>query len=91
MSLLETAIPALSPHVVVRFDAAREQWIMNAPERVLLLDDQGVAILNKLNGDDTLATIMDDLALAYDAPRAAIANDVTEFLSDLIEKGFVTI
>lgn len=89
MSLPETTIPALSPHVVVRFDEAREQWIMNAPERVLLLDDQSVAILNKLNGADSLQKIIDDLAAAYDAPRDAIAQDVTEFLADLIEKGFV--
>lgn len=89
MALTETAIPALSPHVVVRFDEAREQWIMNAPERVLLLDDHGVAILNKLNGDDSLKKIVDDLAAAYDAPREAIAADVAEFLGDLVEKGFV--
>lgn len=90
MALSDTSIPVLSSHVMVRFDEAREQWIMNAPERVLLLDDQGVAILNKLNGEDSLQKIIDDLSAAYDAPRDAIAEDVTEFLSDLIEKGFVT-
>ncbi|MGB0921018.1 MAG: pyrroloquinoline quinone biosynthesis peptide chaperone PqqD [Alphaproteobacteria bacterium] len=91
MSLPETAIPALSPHIQVRFDEARGQWIMNAPERVLLLDDQGVAILNKVTGEDALATIIDDLAAAYDAPRDAIAADVIEFLGDLVEKGFVSV
>lgn len=83
----ETAIPALATGVKFRFDPVRQAWIVLAPERLLLPDEQAVAILQLIDGVRTLGAIIDDLAARFDAPRPLIAGDVTTMLSDLVDKG----
>ena len=83
----ETAIPALATGVKFRFDPVRQAWIVLAPERLLLPDEQAVAILQLIDGVRTLGAIIDDLAARFEAPRKLIAGDVTTMLSDLVDKG----
>ncbi len=83
----ETAIPALATGVKFRFDAVRQAWIVLAPERLFLPDDQAVAILKLVDGTRTLGIIIDELAAQFDAPRALIAGDVTTMLGGLVDKG----
>jgi pyrroloquinoline quinone biosynthesis protein D len=83
----EAAIPALATGVKFRFDAVRQAWIVLAPERLFLPDDQAVAILKLVDGTRTLGVIIDDLAVQFDAPRALIAGDVTTMLGGLVDKG----
>lgn len=83
----EAAIPALAAGVKFRFDAVRQAWVVLAPERLFLPDEQAVAILTLVDGVRTLGAIIDDLAVSFDAPRAVIAGDVTTMLRDLAEKG----
>jgi pyrroloquinoline quinone biosynthesis protein D len=85
----ETAIPAFAPGVKFRFDAVRSAWVLLAPERLFLPDQQAVEILNLLDGTRDLAAIIDDLATRYEAPRALIAGDVETLLRDLSDKGVV--
>ncbi len=74
------------PHVKFRFDDRRQAWIVLAPERLLLPDDQAVEILKLVDGNRTADRIIDDLAGQFDAPRAEIAEDVLAMLQDLIDK-----
>ncbi len=83
----ETVIPALATGVKFRFDEVRQAWIILAPERLFLPDEQAVAILKMIDGRRTLGVIIDELAATFDAPRALIAGDVTTMLGDLAEKG----
>jgi len=83
----DTAIPTLAVGVKFRFDTVRQAWIVLAPERLFLPDEQAVAILTLVDGTRTLATIVDDLAGRFDAPRALIAGDVATMLRDLVDKG----
>ncbi len=78
----------LQPFARPRFDEVRGQWIINAPERVLVLDDTAKAIVDALDGR-TLKDIIDGLAVQYDAPRDAIAADVLSFVSELNDKRLV--
>ena len=78
----------LAPHIVFRFDDARQRWVMLAPERLLLPDEQAVEILKLLDGKTGVGGIIDTLAERYDqAPRDLIARDVTAMLQDLADKG----
>ena len=77
----------LAPHIVFRFDETRQRWIMMAPERLMLPDEQAVEILKLVDGTANVAVIIDMLAARFNAPREEIAGDVTEMLQDLADKG----
>ncbi|HEY4166243.1 MAG TPA: pyrroloquinoline quinone biosynthesis peptide chaperone PqqD [Reyranella sp.] len=77
----------LAPHIVFRFDGTRQRWIMMAPERLMLPDEQAVEILKLVDGRASVDAIVDALAAKFNAPRGEIAGDVTEMLQDLADKG----
>ncbi len=82
----------LSPGVLLRHDGKRGQWMLMAPERLLVLDEAALAVLRACTGPDAgcVAQAVDRLARDYDAPRGTIAADVLELLTDLRNKGYVT-
>jgi pyrroloquinoline quinone biosynthesis protein D len=83
-----TSILRLAPHIVFRFDDTRQRWIMMAPERLMLPDEQAVEILKLVDGKASVGAITDALAARYtQAPRELIAKDVTAMLQDLADKG----
>ena len=78
----------LAPHIVFRFDEPRQRWVILAPERLLLPDEQAVEILKLVDGKSGVGAIVDVLAGRYTAaPRELIARDVTAMLQDLADKG----
>ena len=77
----------LAPHIVFRFDETRQRWIMMAPERLMLPDEQAVEVLKLVDGQANVDAIVDALAAKFNAPREEIAGDVTEMLQDLADKG----
>ena len=81
------SILKLAPHIVFRFDETRQRWIMMAPERLMLPDEQAVEILKLVDGTASIEAIVGTLASRYNAPREEIAGDVTEMLQDLADKG----
>jgi len=84
----DATVLRLAPHIVFRFDEARQRWIMLAPERLMLPDEQAVEILKLLDGKASVGAITDTLAGRYtEAPRELIARDVTAMLQDLADKG----
>jgi pyrroloquinoline quinone biosynthesis protein D len=85
----EAAIPIFAAGVKFRFDAVREAWVVLAPERLFLPDEQAVEVLKLVDGRRDLSAITNDLATRYDAPRALIAGDVETMLRDLADKGVV--
>ncbi|MDJ0386639.1 pyrroloquinoline quinone biosynthesis peptide chaperone PqqD [Roseomonas sp. E05] len=84
-----SAVPSLAPQVRLRHDAARGQWVLLAPERVVVLDEIAHAILSRLDGRTGIDEIATALAREYEAPVAEIAADVREALEDLQRKGLV--
>lgn len=82
--------PALPRHVRLRFDKARQMWLLLAPERVLTPDDIAVEVLQLCDGDRTISAIAAMLARRYAAPDAQIAADVAAMLQDLADKGFLS-
>jgi pyrroloquinoline quinone biosynthesis protein D len=84
-----TAVLRLKPHVRLQFNEARAQWIVQAPERVLMPDEIAVSILKLCDGKTSVAAIAERLARDYQAPPDVIEADVLEMLRDLAEKGIV--
>lgn len=84
----DASVLAFAPHIVFRFDEVRKAWIILAPERLMLPDEQAVEILQLVDGKTGVSAIVDSLAARYDqAPRDLIAKDVTTMLQDLADKG----
>jgi pyrroloquinoline quinone biosynthesis protein D len=82
-------VPRLKPHVRLQFNEARSQWIVQAPERVLMPDEIAISVLKRCDGRASVAVIAADLAREYDAPPETVESDVLEMLQDLAEKGIV--
>jgi pyrroloquinoline quinone biosynthesis protein D len=86
-----TAIVGLSPHMRLRYDKARDQWTIQAPERSFVLDAISHAIVSRCDGQAELNAVIADLATAFpDAPISTIAKDVTALVQDLVDKGVMT-
>lgn len=79
----EDARPRLAPHVRMRFDAARVQYVLLSPETVWVLNDTGAAIVELCDGTRTVAQIQSELENRYEQ---VADGDVRSFLADLIPK-----
>jgi pyrroloquinoline quinone biosynthesis protein D len=87
----EQSIPRLPRGVKLRFDKQRDTWVLLAPERVFVLDEISHQIVKRCDGEAALMAIVDDLAVAFTAPREVIAKDVHALLRDLSDKGAITL
>ncbi len=86
----KAAVLRSKPQVRLQFNEARGQWIVQAPERVLMPDEIAVSILKLCDGKTSVEAIAETLAREYQAPRDVVEADVLEMLKDLAEKGIVT-
>ena len=82
----EPVVLRLAPHIVFRFDDTRQRWIMMAPERLMLPDEQAVEILQLIDGERGVDSVIDELVRRYEAPREVISGDVVKMLQDLVDK-----
>lgn len=87
MFIDEQAQPRLAPHVRLTFDERRSQWVVLAPERLLMPDEIALDILQRCDGRTSIAAMVDGYAATFDAGRDEIAADVLALVRDLITKG----
>ena len=81
--------PRLNPGVRLHWDKVRRRWVLLAPERIVELDDNARAVLERIDGSTELAEIAAALAADYDADAAEIEADAGALLADLRLKGYV--
>lgn len=79
-------IPVLLRGVRTKDDKVRGMKVLLGPERALMLDDIGAAILAEVDGTSTLTEIVARLAAKFEAPPEVIHGDVDAFLVDLANK-----
>ena len=84
--IMGSAVLRFAPHVRFRFDETRQAWVVLAPERLLLPDEQAVEILQLIVGERGVDSVIDELVRRYEAPREVIASDVVKMLQDLVDK-----
>ena len=71
----------------LKHDAERDAWILQAPERVVVLDEIAHAVIDEIVASDGgLGGVIDRLSQAFDAPRDEIAADVIEMLQGFVDK-----
>jgi coenzyme PQQ biosynthesis protein PqqD len=83
------AVPRLPRGVRLRYDEARSQWMLLAPERILKPDGIALEILKRCDGKMTLDAIIDELVQVFGAEREEVGRDVREFLLSLSAKRIV--
>jgi pyrroloquinoline quinone biosynthesis protein D len=81
-----SAVLRFAPHAKFRFDDTRQAWVILAPERLLLPDEQAVAVLKLIDGARDNDAIVEALSRQFEAPREVIAADVLPMLQDLSDK-----
>ena len=84
------SVPSLPRGVKLRFDQARDRWVVLAPEKIFEPDPIALEIIKRCDGTATIEAIVDDLAANFQADRAVIEKDVTALLQDLADKGIMT-
>jgi len=89
--IAEGGVPRLAAHVRLRFDKQREQWVLLAPERIFVLDEIALAIVERCQGSATLGEIVDDLARTFEAPREQVLADAGALLQGFLDKGVMTL
>lgn len=91
IEISDDSVPSLPQGVRLRHDEARGQWVLLGPERVLKLDDIALQILKRCDGTASLASIVADLAAAFDTDSGLIESDVRAFFSDLQSRGMLVL
>ena len=89
LKINENVIPKFPKHVKFRFNKARKEWVILAPERLVKLDPIAVEILQLIDGEKTVKIISSELSKKFNAPEETILADVKEMLQDLSDKGFI--
>jgi pyrroloquinoline quinone biosynthesis protein D len=87
----EGSVPRFPRGVRLQYNAQRQQWMVQAPERVFVPDEIALAVLQRVDGETSIAAIVDRLARDYAAPREVIRDDVLELLRDLAGKGVIAL
>lgn len=91
LELHRTDRPYLPRGVRVQRDAVRDRMVLQAPEKVIELDDIGVAILSRVDGQTPFGQIVTDLATTYGAPADQVEADVQRFLQSLRSRLYVKV
>ncbi len=89
LKINENVTPKFPKHVRFRFNKARKEWVILAPERLVKLDPIAVEILQLVDGERKVKKIAEELAKKFNAPIETILADVIEMLQNLSDKGFI--
>lgn len=81
-------VASLPRGVRLHWDRVRATHVLLAPERALMLDEVGHAVLSRLDGR-TCAALVEGLAADFGADPADVGPDVAEFLGGLARERLV--
>jgi pyrroloquinoline quinone biosynthesis protein D len=87
----EASVPRLARGTRLQFDKHRDQWIVQAPERLFVLDPIALEIVQRCDGIASVSAIVDGLAAKFNAPREVILRDVNNMLQDFADKGVMSL
>lgn len=84
-----TAIPRLATKAMLKHDSVRDVELLLLPERVVLLNKSGAAILGLCDGSRTVRQLVDQLD--HDFEATDLTSDVMSFLQDASGRGWVVV
>jgi pyrroloquinoline quinone biosynthesis protein D len=85
------AVVRLPTGVRLKKDEARDRHVLLAPERALVMDAIGIAILGEVDGVKSVRQVVHALAQAYAADPEVIGKDVGAFLAELASRRMLEI
>jgi coenzyme PQQ biosynthesis protein PqqD len=83
--------PKLAPKTKLRLDQKTGKYILLYPEKGLLLNPTGAAILKLCTGEQTLSEIIFALALEFRSDTDEVREEVLSFLQGLRDRGLVEV
>ena len=86
-----TSRPRLAGFVRLQRDGVRDRWVLQGPERILVLDETGKDIIERCDGGTSVGAIIEALVSDYDASPEVIEHDVLSVLGLLAEKSFLVL
>ena len=89
LKIKDAIIPKFPKNVRFKYNKARKEWVILAPERLVNLDQIAVEILHLVDGERSVKNIASELSKKFNAPNDIILSDVKEMLQDLSDKGFI--
>ena len=81
--------PKLAPKTKLRLDPKTGKYILLYPEKGLLLNPTGAAILKLCTGEQTLSAIIAALAVEFPGDASALQGEVLAFVQGLLDRGLV--
>lgn len=85
----DDARPRLPRGVRLRHDGTRDAWVLLAPERMVMPDENALEVLKLCDGERTVRGIVEELASLYSAEPDEIRPDVEAFLIELRDQRMV--
>lgn len=85
------SVPVLRPHIRLQYDPVRRAWAVLSPEKVFWPDGVSLDILRLCDGRHSVAQILEELAVQYDAPLDEITADVEGFLQEWSDRFLVAL
>jgi len=83
--------PKLAPKTKLRLDPKTGKYILLYPEKGLLLNQTGAAILKLCNGDQSLSAIIAQLAVEFRSEPGALELEVLGFVQGLFDRGLLQV
>ncbi|MBS0293821.1 MAG: pyrroloquinoline quinone biosynthesis peptide chaperone PqqD [Proteobacteria bacterium] len=80
------ALPHLSRHLQLHYEAAQARWVLIAPDSMVQLNDSAAEILRRCDGRRTVANIVNELETLFDT--RGIAPQVQELLAESWRRGW---
>jgi coenzyme PQQ biosynthesis protein PqqD len=81
--------PKLAPKTKLRLDPKSGKYILLYPEKGLLLNPTGAAILKLCTGEQTLSAIVAALVVEFQSDTDKVQAEVVAFIQGLLDRGLV--
>ena len=81
--------PKLAPKSKLRLDPKTGKYILLYPEKGLLLNPTGAAILKLCNGEHSLSAIVLALSLEFQSDADVLRAEVLTFVQGLLDRGLL--
>jgi pyrroloquinoline quinone biosynthesis protein D len=81
--------PKLAPKTKLRLDPKTGKYILLYPEKGLLLNPTGAAILRQCTGQQSISAIILLLALEFQSDATTLEPEVLAFVQSLLDRGLL--
>jgi pyrroloquinoline quinone biosynthesis protein D len=81
------ARPRVAGHFRLQWEEVQKAWVLLYPEGMVKLNGSGGEIMQRLDGEKTVQTLIDELERAFDT--TGLMQDVLDFLAMAQKQGWV--